>query len=730
MIYLSPWQRKRIIMRNEDIILTPQQNSFWDITYDGFFKTHIAHKLQEDGIPVESVEDIFQNAVGILRYCPCPLDRTPLARTGLVVGKVQSGKTSNFIGLMALGFDNGYPISIVLGGNKNLLLEQNERRIKSYYEGIDVDKLVILTTNANKSLLNPRAIKGFIDEGRRVIIVGLKHHKHMRRIADIFNKSSITDVPTLIIDDEGDQATLRANQKRIPATYASALSIKKNISVHGFVSITATPQANILIDTIDALSPDFGVLVYPGRGYCGLAAFHGVNEDIHIKDNIDDTEESLLESQGIPPSFYQALAAFFVGKAIREYRGDNSHHTMLIHPSQLKIDHTQVIVKIQRLLDDWKMKANTKLGGNNDIAYKSLRQHLLFAYNSFISDGVSTAPFAELENLILSSIICCPPDIFKCNSDDDQSENAKLYKISIFVGGNMLERGITLKGLAVTYILRRARGVANVDTTEQRARWFGYKSGYMDVCRVYTTRAIKDDFSAIYDHEEDLWATIENANIQGATFKEISRIFRLANNSLRLTRPGIAHTERLQYSEWVRQNTLIVHKNVTDHNEDVIRSYREYHFAELEKISFSKVQTHVILHNMEYGEVCEKLLSRIVYPPGTVDDKVFGAIRDILQKSSLDARVDVLWMRDGNLEERTIKDDGTINNIFQGSNKELGDPLYYPGDRYLEKNSRMQLQIHFIKPKNIPTINYQVPVVALYLPPNYNEVISSYVKRR
>lgn len=122
----------------------------------------------------------------------------------------------------------------------------------------------------------------------------------MGTIAEIFNETEITDIPTLIIDDEGDQATPRTNQRRVPATYREALEMKKNISVHCFVSVTATPQANILVNTVDALSPDFGVLVYPGNGYCGSAAFHGTNEDIYIKDIIDDTEESLLESRGIP----------------------------------------------------------------------------------------------------------------------------------------------------------------------------------------------------------------------------------------------------------------------------------------------------------------------------------------------------------------------------------------------------------------------------------------------
>lgn len=154
-------------MRNEEIILSPQPSPFWDIRYDGFFKAHIANKLQDDGIPAESVEDIFQNAAIILRYCPSPTTGVPDGRTGLVIGKVQSGKTSNFIALTALGFDNDYPISIVLGGNKNLLLYQNKRRIMSYYDGIDYERLVILTTNDNRSLLNPRAIKGLSMRGER-----------------------------------------------------------------------------------------------------------------------------------------------------------------------------------------------------------------------------------------------------------------------------------------------------------------------------------------------------------------------------------------------------------------------------------------------------------------------------------------------------------------------------------------------------------------------------------
>ena len=114
-----------------------------------------------------------------------------MAKHGIVIGKVQSGKTSNFIALTALAFDNKYNIAVILGGNKNNLLNQNANRIKKYFENIDDEKLVILTTNQNETLLQSDNIKRFIDEGRKVIIVGLKHQKHINKITKIFEKTSL-----------------------------------------------------------------------------------------------------------------------------------------------------------------------------------------------------------------------------------------------------------------------------------------------------------------------------------------------------------------------------------------------------------------------------------------------------------------------------------------------------------------------------------------------------------
>ena len=93
----------------------------------------------------------------------------------------------------------------------------------------------------------------------------------------------------------------------------------------------------------------------------------------------------------------------------------------------------------------------------------------------------------------------------------------------------MLGRGLTIKGLCVTYITRTAKHASNVDTVQQRARWFGYKTKYLDLCRIFAVSKILNEFMDIRDHEEDLWQTIEMTNSQGIEFKNMPRIFSLSD---------------------------------------------------------------------------------------------------------------------------------------------------------------------------------------------------------
>lgn len=691
----------------------------WSIAVDGFFRKNVEKQMLGDDMSPEAIDSVFSNAVRILSHCPNPNVQEELAETGIVIGKVQSGKTSNFISVLALAFDNGYDIAIVLGGNTLDLLKQNASRITSAFN-VDSEKLTVLKTNDNKSLINPSRIKEFLENGRKIIIVGLKHNKHIDQIAEIFSSSYLSDKSVLIVDDEGDQATLntKAYRNSISKTYGSVLNLKSKLKSHCFLSVTATPQANILIETFDKLSPDFGELVYPGEGYCGLQEFHGENCDKHIYE-IPPAEPNLLDDPGVPQSVYKAMAMFFVGNAIRHSRGDMGNHAMLIHPSQKKYDHRIVETKIQTILDEWKSKAKTKLSGKRDISYMSLRKLLVDAYDSFVADGVICVPFENLENTILQRIKACSP-VLVCNSDENASENAKHYKTNIFVGGNLVERGITIKGLAVTYITRRAKGKSNVDNTEQRARWFGYKAHYLDVCRVFTTKDIKDDFSSILEHDEDMWASIERAQERGIPFKEMPRIFKLARSAfLSLTRKNVARTENFALSEWKPQRYFMSDSQTVADNTAVISEFRQTRCGDISFERHNKVQVHAVLGKQSYRVVYDELLSKLAYVDGEILNKrYFSLLDEALEKLELDPAVDIYWVRDEEHSTRKILADGSVQQLFQGRNPNLSSPLYYEGDRSLaDKNpEHIQLQIHFVKPTNLPEIDFYAPVLALYIP--------------
>ena len=243
---------------------TPDTDT-WAVSLDGRYISAVQNYLETDGIPTEGVTEIVTNAAKTLSYCPAPEGAGICQKTGLVIGKVQSGKTSNFISITALAFDNNYDIVIVLGGTKKPLVKQNRDRIKEYF-ATTKDVLVLDTTDF-KDQLTAQKMHQFCKMNKKVVIVALKHPSQINYIADsIFCDFVLREKPTLIIDDEGDEASLNTlvkKGKKSP-TYEAIENLKDRLERHCFLSITATPQANLLIDTLDVLSPDFGVLVDPG----------------------------------------------------------------------------------------------------------------------------------------------------------------------------------------------------------------------------------------------------------------------------------------------------------------------------------------------------------------------------------------------------------------------------------------------------------------------------------
>ncbi|MCR5318813.1 MAG: Z1 domain-containing protein [Treponema sp.] len=686
----------------------------WNIELDGFYSEHIKKFLSLTGIPDDGILTIYSNAAKTLSYCPNPKNTSIQQKTGIVIGKVQSGKTSNFISLISLAFDNGYDIAIVLGGTKKPLLKQNSDRIKEYFHDVK-DNVFVLNSNENADHLNEENIRGFLRREKKVIIVGLKSVKQINTIMQIFTNNTLNERPVLIIDDEGDEYSLntKVKQKKESSTYSAILNFKNTLQRHCYVSVTATPQANLLISKIDELSPDFGVLVPPGNGYCGLDVFHS---DDKYTITIPENEEPLIEV-GIPASLKKSLAMFFVACAIQSHRTHRKDKlSMLIHISQFKKDHELEYKKVQELIKEWVLKTSDK----KDVSYTSVCEIMKEAHSEYAKGNVREFPtFEEIEDEIIFAIN--NSHVHKINGDNTLNGEDDFYEYNIYVGGTMLGRGLTIKGLCVTYITRTAKNASNVDTVQQRARWFGYKTKYLDLCRIFAVSKILNEFMDIRDHEEDLWQTIEMTNSQGIDFKNMPRIFSLSDK-LKPTRSSVAEVESYTFYSWNKQRIFQDDEAYTTSNINILRDFKENNVANLEIIERQVGSPFIILRDASYFSIYKDIIEKFIFPETSKINKgIFAKLYQLLQNKNLNPNIDIIWMRDGITSKHPVnKDTKIISNYFVGrSPKDLSKPANYEGDdkEFIRPNT-MQLQIHMIENKETGFVS---PTLALYLP---NEIIS------
>lgn len=698
-------------------------SSDWIINIDGKYLESIKRHLLMEGVPQDGISKIVQNAYKILRYCPNSQSQANVSTTGIVIGKVQSGKTSNFLTLTALAFDNDYKIVVILGGTKKPLVKQNSDRVLEYFEEMK-NEVYVLDTNRHKDLLKEEKIKQFIHNGKKVIIVSLKSPAQIKNLSkSLFNNSLLSEHPILVIDDEGDEASLNTlvEKGRKSSTYREIEYLKHCLRRHAYISVTATPQANILVKAIDVLSPDFGILVDPGNGYCGLDTFHGESRKHVVK--IPESESSLLDEQGVPKSLKEALMMFFIGCSIRRIRGMeiDEKFSMLIHPSFKKIDHKTVHDKIEILLNKWKKSSSNK----NDISYSDLKKDLLQAYKNYQNDGIILSSFDSIEDYCIQAINQCGLHIVNGDSVTDDAD--AFYDFNIYVGGNMLGRGLTLSGLAITYIVRTTIGKSNVDTVEQRARWFGYKLKYIDLCKVYAVEKILSEFVEIRAHEEDLWEMIRLSNLQGNSFKELPRIFVLTDK-MKMTRSGVAKTKDYAFPFWNFQSHFQEDEDYILSNRQSIDLYREKCKNEIKELTFGRARPHLVLYNRDFKETKEQIIDKFIFPKDSkLNSLVVNKVYSLLLKNGITPKIDVIWMRDGKPAEHPVNE-GIISEYMSGRRPANYDlPATYLGDRYmLEKDNVMQLQIHDIKKEGTSISSY---TLALYIPKDYVSKISNLVIR-
>ncbi|GLW98209.1 Z1 domain-containing protein [Microtetraspora sp. NBRC 16547] len=482
----------------------------------------IVRQLEKDGWSPSSVESLDTASTRIVSLLSHPKEKK-FSTQGLVVGYVQSGKTTNFTAVMAKAADRGYKLFIVLAGIHNGLRRQTQARLVQqlvepnptrWHQLTDLDRDFVPTANA----------ASFFGKSNRahVLCVIKKNATVLRKFAKWLDSASeyLQDCPALIIDDEADQATVAT--KTINPRIREILSC---LPKSAYVGYTASPFANLLINpSADDLYPkDFIVNLPKPEGHFGTEVLFGRYaldgedpEDVDdgydmIREVPDDDVERVrplkrADVEGFTPEITEtlrdAIRYFWLVTAARRVRGTgNPHSTMLIHTSVNTAVHNSFKKPLEYLRDSM----------NDMLENPAVLQELRKLWD----DETARVPAEDFDEVRVEfdDLLSEMPGVLRdCRivMDNSSSEDRLDYEngpvVAIAVGGNTLSRGLTLEGLSVSYFVR---AVSAYDTLLQMGRWFGYRSGYADLPRIWMTAELSEWFRHLATVETEMRRDID-----------------------------------------------------------------------------------------------------------------------------------------------------------------------------------------------------------------------------
>ena len=379
-----------------------------------------------------------------------------------------------------------------------------------------------------------------------IIAVIKKHHQILPRIIKWLSAQAtddtdigriIRDKSLLLIDDEADNASINISndpdqRSRINGEIIKILNL---FGKNGYVGYTATPFANIFIPLEeDNLFPrDFIINIPAPSNYIGPEKIFGFKiyddeEESYIVlpliNQINDYDTFVpnrhkkydqLPSK-LPDSLKCSIRCFVITCAIRRLRGQtNVHNSMLVHVSLYQRWHNYIVKLIEKQFSYYRRGIDQ----NDPAIIEEFR-------NTFETDEVGYKSYVTVSDQILNSKLADSDSqvqvhawedvLFHLNDAASRIEVKAIHGGSvealdyyehknglsvIVVGGNKLSRGMTLEGLSVSYYLRASR---MYDTLMQMGRWFGYRAGYVDLCRLFTSREINEWFCHITHASEEL----------------------------------------------------------------------------------------------------------------------------------------------------------------------------------------------------------------------------------
>ena len=669
----------------------------------------LIHKKHIDAYTLKGANNIVQNVRSTYSRLLRQLT-TEGNHNSLLVGKVQSGKTSNLELLTALAFDNGYNLLIIYGGYDTELLRQCTERFGATFDSasgddiVESDTPIVFTTNTVTKGSNPIACLtedfavDLLEEGRPIIITCLKNSRVLSKVNRLLR--TLVNVPNIkpfIIDDEGDQASLNTAKKKEKGTptYNAIKAMKGILDNPLYLSVTATPQANIFQDDISALIPASVHLIQPGVGYNGASIYH-LSENEIIQPIAEEQSSTTISD-----SLRKAIYYFIVASAIKQLMAEKKKEKlsdMIIHVDRKVSEHGALYSCVNDELKNIKAAFENK---DDDVdGYTFYLNKLKNSYTLYTSEVIqSQIPF---DNTLLEELATCikKTGVILQNGlgkETKETERTKWHKI--YIGGDLLQRGLTFPNLIVSYFTRFAKSGGNMDTTLQRARWFGYRSKYLDLCKIFTTDEISKEFTVLAEVEDDLWEQFEDVEKGLLEIKDI--IIQAENTKQKPTAKNKAKFKKISFkNRWIKQKFIVTNDTDRSTNNEYIQNL----MASITSWSTTTIGSNVGAATAQYTVFTAEQLNGLIQSIETAFDREpfnKATIKELVGTS--DIPVILMWTDDENKTRyRSIYQDAAkdrIKALHQGANTTDIEKLTYLGDQKVVVDpEKINIQIHYISP--------------------------------
>jgi hypothetical protein len=539
--------------------LTSESITFQVESREANRRSALAHYLLEDakrtkkfipGSQANSDIDNFQaSLLSLSKRLEEYLEGDTYQRAILVLGKIQSGKTSHLLGTLAWCIDSDFGLATIFTGITGELNQQTNVRLSESLKELGNDFISIHEVPTNSDSNEYQHLKdSLVSEIRErqnssirsplPILITMKNRYRLQTLETLY-KDLLTEIEltpkVLIIDDEADQASQnsKASTSKTTTTYDALVRVRNSGLPNFLLSYTATPQAVLLTEKLGKLRPNECVVAPPRYGYFGLQHICDPSYSKQLIE-VDDWPASKEKISTCPASLKNALLDFFLITYIRnkfpeiffEESGviNNEHLTankslqMMVHEAVEVAKHRDVYrlinnerVEILEILREY-IRGELPKSVHEDLlsTLYTAWQELVSRLNKDVVDRIhfNSENFSDLLDVIEDSeVVVVNADKKRPNIDvrfPSTKEAWNEHKAWVLIGGDILGRGLTIPQLVTTYFLRSSKR-PNFDTVSQQMRFCGYRSSYKAFTSIWAPNSTFLTFRYMDKVETVMW---------------------------------------------------------------------------------------------------------------------------------------------------------------------------------------------------------------------------------